>query len=49
MLSLSKLQNGLDLKTAKCNDPHSRLGFQKELFEKQMKGAVEISEQVQDF
>ena len=48
-LSLSKLQNDLDLKTGKCNDLHSRLDFQKESFKKQRKGAVEISEQIQDF
>ena len=39
--SLSKLQNDLDLKTAECNDLHSRLDLQKESFEKQIKSALE--------
>ena len=38
---LSKLQNDLDLKTAECNDLHSRLDLQKESFEKQIKSALE--------
>ena len=51
--SLSKLQNGLDLKTAECNDLHSCLGLQKEAFEKQMKVAFEeicdLETQLHDF
>ena len=39
--SLSKLQNDLNLKTAECNDLHSRLDLQKESFEKQIKSALE--------
>ena len=41
MLSLSKLQKDLDLKTAECNDLHSCLDLQKESFEKQIKCALE--------
>ena len=51
--SLSKLQNGLGLKTAECNDLHSCLGLQKEAFEKQMKVAFEeicdLETQLHDF
>ena len=41
MLSLSKLQNDLDLKAEECNDLHSHLDLQKESFEKQIKSALE--------